>query len=379
MKRLLSLDVFRGMTVALMIMVNNPGNWEFVYPPLKHAKWDGLTPTDLVFPFFLFIVGISTFFSLSKFKFQLNSTTIFKIVKRGVLIYAIGIALSCFGILISSNPDNLSFLERFSNLRLIGVLHRIGIAYMLGAILACSLKSVKKIISATAFLLIGYWIILWIFGGDNFNSPFSLEGNIVKNIDLAIFGENHIYHGYGIPFDPEGLLSSIPAIGTVLLGFLTGKFISSAIMEWKRMFQLQTIGLVLVAFSLITNAWFPINKPLWSSSYVLCSAGLAMIVLSFLIYIIDIMNYKKWTSFFTVFGTNALFIYVFAGIFAITMSAIKVDSGNKVLSLKDFLYHNIYQPNFGDYFGSLMLSITYIIVFWAVGLILYRQKIIIKL
>ena len=209
--RLFSLDVFRGLTVAFMIIVNTPGSWEYVYAPLRHSKWSGCTPTDMVFPFFLFIAGVSMWFSLKKYDHQITGGSIFRIMRRVVAIFAAGLFLTIF-----------PYFDRdYSTLRIMGVLQRIALAYGLGAIICLAVRK-DYIWIVTGSLLLLYWGLMVLFGGTD---PFSLSGNFALKVDLLLLGEKHLYKGFGIPFDPEGLFSTMPAVCTVLLGFLTGEMV----------------------------------------------------------------------------------------------------------------------------------------------------------
>jgi predicted acyltransferase len=211
-QRYLALDVFRGMTIATMILVNNPGSWSHIYAPLRHSEWHGCTPTDLVFPFFLFIVGVSMFFSFAKYGSTLNSKSLFKVVKRTALIFVIGLFLNSF-------PQ---WQADYSKLRIMGVLQRIALAYGIGSVIVLSLN--KRWLPYIALLILFvYWGILYFFGGSD---PYSLTGNIAPEFDSLVLGKAHLYSGFGLPFDPEGLLSTIPAIATVIIGFLAGDLIS---------------------------------------------------------------------------------------------------------------------------------------------------------
>jgi predicted acyltransferase len=296
-KRNLALDVFRGFTISGMILVNTPGSWKYVYSPLRHAEWHGCTPTDLVFPFFLFVMGVSMFFSFSKLNNNLNKKILVKVFRRSILIFTIGMFLNSF-------PQ---WSTDYSQLRIMGVLQRIAIAYAISSVLVLSLK-LKPLIICSAILLMIHWAGLYFLGGDE---PYSLEQNATLFIDKTILGENHLYRGFGIPFDPEGLFSSISAVVSVIIGYVVGKLIKKVDRN-KLIRQLLVIGSSLVCVGWIWNLILPLNKTLWTGSYVLYTGGLAILILSLLIWIIDIKELKKWASFFVVFGMNPLFIYAFS-------------------------------------------------------------------
>ena len=360
-KRLVALDVLRGLTIALMILVNTPGSWSHVYSPLLHAKWNGSTPTDLVFPFFLFIVGVSMWYSFKKYGDGLTKDGLLKVLKRFLVIFAIGLFLNGF-------PK-----FNIENLRVFGVLQRIAIAYAFAAIL-CMKFNPKQLLIVSVILLLGYWGII------HYGGSYDLEGNIVRKVDLMLFGEHHIYGGYGIPFDPEGLLSSIPSIVTVLLGYFTGRIIETSGEVLNGIKKLLVFGVILVFIGLIWNLGFPINKPIWSSSYVLYTGGLAMLFLSLLLWLIDVKGIKKIFNPCIHFGTNPLFIYVLAGIFARSLSFIKVtNSLGKETTMLNYYYTDILTPLMGNINGSLAYAVTHVIFFWMVVYILYKRKIFIKI
>lgn len=364
-QRYLALDVLRGMTVAAMITVNNPGSWSHIYAPLKHSAWHGCTPTDLVFPFFLFVVGISMFFSFTKYNNSLNKESLLRIGRRTLLIFAIGLFLNSFP---QWNTD-------FSKLRILGVLQRIAIAYGVGSLLVLAFQK-KYLIYLSAFILLLYWGILYYFGGPD---PYSLEGNATLAFDSAILGVNHLYKGFGLPFDPEGLLSALPAIVTVILGYLTGSLIVKS--EKKSLpLKLALFGIAGVAAGLIWGQFFPINKPLWTSSYVLYSAGWASLLLALLVWVIDLRGYIKWASFFVVFGMNPLFIFALSGLWAKTLGRIihgTLPDGTST-SGYNWLYQQVFVPIAGDLNGSLLFALTHIVFFWLIGYALYKKKIYIK-
>ncbi len=363
--RYLALDVLRGLTIVAMITVNNPGSWSRIYSPLRHSEWHGCTPTDLVFPFFLFVVGVSMFFSFSKYGNVLNRDSFIRLAKRTLLIFAIGLFLNSF-------PQ---WDKDFSRLRILGVLQRIAIVYGIASLIVLSArKSWLPYISACILLL--YWGVLYYFGSD---APYSLEGNATIPFDRMILGENHMYHGFGIPFDPEGLLSTIPAIVTALLGYMAGALIKES--EKSKIPQrLLTGGVAGIAAGLLWGLVFPINKPLWTSSYVMYTAGWASVVLAVLIWVIDIKSYKKWTSFFVVFGMNPLFIFALSGLWAITISRIiRFNNGDgKMTNAYSWLYHSVFKPLAGPLNGSLLFALAHVCLFWLIAWVLYRKKIFIK-
>ena len=350
--RLLSLDVFRGMTVAFMIIVNTPGTWSHVYAPLRHASWHGCTPTDLVFPSFLFISGVAMFYSLRKYNFEFSGPSLFRILRRVLLIFAAGLFLNIF-------PH---FVRDYSTLRIMGVLQRIALAWGLGAILVLLIRR-NYIWLATAVILFGYWALMHFMGGAD---PYSLEGNYARTVDIAVLGENHLYRGFGMPFDPEGLLSTLPATATVLLGFMAGGLISANGSSWKTPGWLALTGTLLIGAGLLWGQYFPINKPIWTSSYVIYAGGIGMVILALLFIIIDIWNLKGWTGFFNTFGTNPLFTYLLAGIWTKTMLAVKIGE----TTLYKWIFEHICSPLFEEQkLASLLFAIMQVLIIWAFGYI----------
>ncbi|MDN3666928.1 acyltransferase family protein [Algibacter miyuki] len=362
--RLISLDVLRGLTILLMILVNTPGSWAYVYSPLRHAEWHGCTPTDLVFPFFLFIVGVSAWFSVKKYATKMSKPMFFKIGKRALIIFLLGLLL------------NLYPYFDFSNVRVMGVLQRIAIAYAFGTIICLSFER-KKILVVLGLIVLGYWGLLYFGGGTD---PYSLNENIVRKFDLFVFGENHIYKGFGIPFDPEGLLSAIPSIATVIIGYLVGQSISLEAHVLLKSKKLMTYGALLTSLGFVWGFVFPINKALWTSSYVFFTAGLATLFLALLIYVIDFKGYTKWVKPFIHFGTNPLFIFVFSGLYVKTISyLIKIPTQDGEISGYKYLYSKVFVPIAGDMNGSLLFALTHIVVFWFICFLLYKNRIFIKI
>lgn len=363
--RLVSLDIFRGLTVAFMIIVNTPGSWNYVYPPLRHSQWHGCTPTDLVFPFFLFIVGVSTWYSLKKYGHEINTGSLLRIFRRTITIFALGLFLAIFPY----------FGRDYSTLRIMGVLQRIALAYGFGALLCLTIKRDYLWIVVAVILLL-YWALLAFFGGAD---PYSIEGNLASKVDSAILGTNHLYKGFGRPFDPEGLLSTMPAICTVIIGFYTAELLGKDSSNGKTVVKLLLFGAASAGLGLLWSMLFPISKPLWTSSYVLFTAGLAMVVLAIIYLIADVLKFQWWGKFFLVFGTNALFSYFLAGVWTRLMLFIKISSGEEKITLYNWIYEHFCVPVAGNMVGSLMFAILQVLLVWLISLFLYRKKIFIRL
>ena len=331
-QRLIALDVFRGLTIALMFTVNNPGTWSFIYDPLEHAKWSGWTPTDFVFPFFLFTVGVSAWFSLKKYQGGAPRDLYFKIIKRGMTIFLIGLGLNLY----------LNTLTTYNNLRIMGVLQRIGIAYMLGSLICVSFSR-RTVAFIAVGILFGYWGLMYFFSDPNYPFGFydgakylGLEGNIVTKFDWSVLRPTHLYKGFGgIPFDPEGLLSTIPAIASVILGYFTGLLIDSKPDRKALVKSLFLFGLGALAVGQLWDFVFPINKPIWSSSYVVFMAGWCLVINAALIWLIDIKNFRSWTKPLLVLGMNSMLAFVLSGMYVKTLVRIKWDSS----------YETVVQPS----------------------------------
>ena len=363
--RLIALDVLRGSTIALMILVNTPGSWSYVYPPLLHAKWHGFTPTDAVFPFFLFIVGVSVHFAFKKYSLKQYNRALLKIGKRTLIIFAIGFFL------------NLYPKFNFDTVRVFGVLQRIAIAYGIGAVL-CLLLNKKMLVFTLISILLVYWGLLYFLVPDN---PYEPQTNLVGKIDLFLLGPEHVWKGLGFPFDPEGLLSSLPAIGTVIIGNFTGQLITKSNSNLNTVKNLSIYGSILIAIGWLWGDIFPINKSLWTSSYVCFSAGLAIMFLALLIWIIDIKGYKKWSTPFIHFGTNPLFIFVLSGLYVKSIIYLVkfTNDHEETVTGYEKLYNELFVPLADKMNGSLLFAITHIIFFWALVYILFKKKIFIKI
>jgi len=369
--RLLALDVMRGITIAGMIMVNNPGSWKYVYIPLQHAQWNGLTPTDLVYPFFMFIMGISLHISLRKYNSGLNTQVFIKVLRRTIAIFAVGLALEAF--------SKISYgTFSWENFRILGVMQRLSLAYFGAAILTLVINK-KLYIWITGGILIIYIIIMQLFNGYIHSAE-----NLISVIDIAILGANHLITepipgGGSFPFEPEGLLSTLPSISHVMLGVFVGTIITENKENHKRIQQILLFGTLFLFTGYLLQYLDPINKKLWTSSYTLVTCGSGALFLSLLIWIIDIKDYKKWSSFFEAFGVNPLSMYVLGWIAAEGMSAITFNIEGKNIAIKSLIYNDLLQPVFGSYFGSLIYALLFIGFIWIFAYILYRKRIYIKL
>jgi predicted acyltransferase len=367
--RFLALDIFRGLTIAGMVLVNTPGSWEYVYAPLRHASWNGCTPTDLVFPFFLFAVGNALAFSMPKYEALGNAEVLKKIFTRTALIFGVGLLLHWYpfvtwseGELVFKSPENL---------RIMGVLQRIALAYLGAALIVHFFKPAKAFIAA-AVILFAYWAILLAFG------DLTLEGNAVLKLDRSLLGENHMYKGYhsevlqrNVAFDPEGLLSTIPAVASVIFGFLAGRFLCTRGNSYETISWLFMSGLSFIFLGLCWDLVFPINKPIWSSSYVLYTTGLATVILSMIIFITDLKEQKSWSRPFVLFGRNPLLLYILSGVIVKTYFLILINDTNAYGAL----YQYVFQPLGGNYFGSLLFALFHVLLLLVIAWWLDRRKI----
>ena len=379
--RLLSLDILRGISIAGMIMVNNPGSWSNTYKPLLHAQWHGLTPTDLVFPFFMFIMGVTTFMSLRKFNFQPSKESLWKIARRTILIFLIGLGLAWFKQLMGGLAQGESLMEaatHFKTLRILGVLQRLALAYGFAALLAVLLKP-KQLPWAIGLLLVGYYLLLLFGRGFEMS-----EQNIISVVDRSLWGADHMYkdltpEGEQIALDPVGLLSTIPSIAHVLIGFLFGKMIIENKNNHTRVEKLMIWGTVLAFSGLLLQYGCTINKKIWSPTFVLVTTGFAAQFLGLLIWIIDIRKKKRWCRFFHAFGVNPLIVYVFAWIITVLFDNILFNWQNEAISIRTFAYEVLLRPWAGDYLGSLLYALLFVTLSWLFGYILYKRKIYIKI
>lgn len=361
-ERFLSLDVFRGMTICLMIIVNTPGDALHTFAPFKHANWHGFTPTDLVFPSFLFAVGNSLSFVLPNLEKTGRAKVLFTILKRTLILFALGFLMYWF-----------PFTSDLQDTRIFGVLQRIALAYGFAALIAHFMhERVVKVM--TAVLLLAYWYLAVHFG--QLGDPFSLTGNAVLRLDLFLIGPNHLYQGDGIAFDPEGLLSTLPAIVNVLVGFIIGNFVRTNGKSYEGLTHLFMWGAGFVFLAFMWHYEFPINKKLWTSSFVVLTIGLNMIILATIIYRVDLHRQHQFASFFEIFGKNPLVIYLFSEILLITMNIIKGPSGST--SLFDWVFQKGF-TSFDPYWGSLFFAISFMLLCWLLGYVLNKFKIYIRI
>ncbi len=381
-QRFYSLDVFRGATVALMILVNNPGSWGHIFPPLEHASWHGVTPTDLVFPFFLFAVGNAMAFVMPKLDAAGEGAFWKKVIKRTLLIFGIGMFLNWFPFIKYNEAGNF-VAKPFENLRIFGVLQRIAVSYFFASVIVHYFK-VRGSFVVGMFILLGYWFLCV---AANPSDPFSLNGWFGTNIDKAILGEKHMYRGEGIAFDPEGLMNSFAAIVQVILGYLVGNYILQKGKTHEMLNGLFVAGCVLVFAGFCWDMVFPLNKKIWTSSYTIYTTGLALLILSMMIYLLDFKNTKgAWSRFFDVFGKNALFIFAMSALIPRSLGLIRISNGftdagkPKYLSPLSWFYETLCKPIFpGDpRIGSLIYALCFISMMWFLAWVLDKKKIYIK-
>lgn len=365
--RNLSIDVLRGLTIALMIVVNTPGSFATTYAPLLHADWHGFTPTDWVFPTFLFVMGNSMSFSFAKNQLIEDKPFLKKIFVRAAIIFLIGYFLFWFPF-VRYNAEGIIVLKPLANTRIFGVLQRIAVTYLFASLII-RYFSTRNILWFSILSLVGYRLILFWFG------DLSLEGNAALKLDRWVLGESHMYHGEGIAFDPEGILSTLPAIVNVLAGYWAGLFISRKGSSYETVAHLIVAGVILTFLALWWDMFFPINKKLWTSSYVLYTVGLDLIVLSVLLYLIDVQKIKGWTFFFEVLGKNPLFIYVLSEVMVILFLFFRVGDQK----LYHWLFQHVFQPWAGDYLGSFLFALSVLAICWTVGWVLDKKRVYIKI
>ncbi|MFM7670978.1 MAG: acyltransferase family protein [Bacteroidota bacterium] len=402
MTRSYALDVFRGATVCLMILVNNPGSWSHIYDPLEHAPWHGLTPTDLVFPFFLFAVGNAMSFVIPRLQQEGDAAFWKKVVKRSLIIFGVGLFLNWWPFVVEvsrvvegttelqkvttfksftwvdvAKNEAGAFVETIKGVRVMGVLQRIAICYFLASIIVYYGGPRKAFLSA-AILLLGYWAVCLI---GNPADPYSLKGWFGTELDLRILGVSHIYKGEGVPFDPEGLLSVPAAIAQVVFGYLVGDYVRKGLAQPDGMYRmlsgLFTIGVGMLVAGYCWDLVFPINKKIWTSSYTIYTTGLAIMALSTMIYVIDGKSRRGGLlSFFDVFGKNALFVFALSAFLPKGLALIKLEKG---VNPWNWLYKKVlvHVPGAPEN-GSLLYALCVITFMWAICWWMDKKKIYVK-
>jgi predicted acyltransferase len=415
--RLKSLDVFRGIAIASMILVNNPGSWKHIYWPLEHAEWHGCTPTDLVFPFFLFIVGCAMSFSLSKYTQTVKQTEItasqiteklekplsektpvspsihplyplqnplpnlpysniyWRIVRRAAILFILGLLLNtssiALDVLLNSAP-----IENFGKIRIMGVLQRIGLAYFISAIAILNLSPRHQKLLAIA-LLFGYWGALTVFAVGGYSAgDLTPEGNLGGYVDRLILGSQHIYKGG--PFDPEGLFSTLPAVVTVLAGYFTGEWLRVQPIKTRTSVNLAISGLCCLVIGHLWGFLFPINKQLWTSSYVVFTAGWALLLLATCYETIEVRGWK-WGRPFEIMGLNAIFLFVGSGIVARILLKTRIGTGKTASTTYNWIYENWFVPWAGTFNGSLAFAVTAVLFWWLILYGMYRRGWVFKI
>ena len=358
--RILSVDIFRGATIVLMILVNTPGTWSAVYAPFLHAEWHGYTPTDLVFPFFLFIVGTSIVFSYQNK--VADSSTYKKITVRTLKLIGLGLFLGAFLI---SPP----FFKDFENIRFPGVLQRIGVVFFFASILFLNFNW-KALIGITVTLLIGYWLLMTVIPVEGVASTLERAPNNFANwLDVKIFGT----HNYKADYDPEGFLSTIPSIASSLLGIFTGLILISK--QEKKATILMGMGGAMLIIGHVWNEFFPINKALWTSSFVLVTAGWANLVLALIYYLTDVKGIK-FGSLFRYAGANAITLYFLSSFISKILGQIKIGEDT---SLHGWLFGTIYVHDFMSLqLSSLLYGLTVVAFYMLLAYVLYKKNIFIK-
>lgn len=367
-QRLLSLDFFRGLTVAAMILVNNPGDWGHIYSPFRHASWNGCTPTDLIFPFFLFIVGVSIVFAMdtAKRNSENHGRLLKSITKRAIILFTLGLILALFPFF------------NFPEVRIPGVLQRIAVVYLVCAILFVKVSQRTLFRLFIAFILV-YWLMMVLilvpgFGAANLEK----ETNLAAYVDQLVFGEAHVWK-VSKTWDPEGLLSTLPAFSTGLFGVLMGIILKSANRtQENKVIWLFVYGFLAVLLGLFWDLFFPINKALWSSSFVLYTGGIASMFLALCYWLIDVQGFTKFTKPFVIYGVNAITVFFMSGIIARSISLIKINSNNQEVTLKGYIYETAFTPFFTPYNASLAFAFAFVIFWYIILWYMYKKNVFIK-
>lgn len=377
--RYMSIDFFRGLVVAFMIVVNTPGTLEYAYAPLEHALWFGCTLADVVFPSFLFLVGVSMWFAFAKYGRQWSPEAGWKILRRTLLIFVIGLLLNKFPV----------YWKHLDHWRIMGVLQRIALSYGLASVLVL-LLSRRALIAVSIGILLLYWGILNWFatpGGDPYGIDtnamlrldrwiYGIEVDAALHIDHWLFGDDYFWHGNGFHFDSEGLLGVLPSIVTVILGWMSGAILTHRTARKGLLLRdLVAFGIICGFAGLAWGFYLPISKKLWTSSYVLYAGGVSMIMLATCIWLIDVKKWRAGTGFFLVFGANPLFAFVLSE--ALEQIAFSIPCGD--VDAYGWIYQHFFRPIEGGELGSLLFALTYLLFCWLICGWLYKRKIFIKI
>jgi predicted acyltransferase len=375
-KRLLSLDAFRGATIAAMILVNDPGTWDSIYPQLRHATWNGWTFTDWIFPFFLWIVGVAMTFSFAKRldNGETRTQLTLHVVRRALIIFALGLFLSGFPFGLALNHD-----FSFETIRIPGVLQRIGICYLIAGLIYLNTGLRGQILWIVS-LLAGYWLLVGLVPVPEYGTG-GLEprGNLCWYVDSTLL-KGHTWSGAPAPgFDPEGIVSTIPAIATMLFGVLTGRWLRTSRPKEEKTASMYATGVLMLLLGVILDMWLPINKNLWTSSYSIFMAGWALVCLATFYWLIDVKGHTKWATPFVIYGLNAIAIYSLAWIVETLLSLIKVSQADgSVLSLQHHIFQEVYLPFASPINASLLYAITFVLVMFLVAWIMWKRRWFVK-
>lgn len=368
--RLLSLDVFRGITIAGMLLVNNPGSWSHVYDPLEHAKWHGWTPTDLIFPFFLFIVGVAMAFSFAaqEAKGSGRGETMGKVARRSAVLFALGLVLAAFPF----------YDADLSTLRIPGVLQRIGVAFFLASAVVL-FTGPRTQAGVTAAILLGYWAAMrWVPVPGYGAGSLEPDANLAAYVDRAVLGSAHLWK-QSKTWDPEGLLSTLPAVATVLLGVFAGRWIRSGRPPAEKTVWLFLAGSAGLLLGVAWHAAFPINKNLWTSSYVVFTAGMALHFLAACYWLVDVRGWKRWAFPFVLFGVNAIAAFFLSGILARILVLVTWSGpGGEAVTLKGWLHQTLFASWLPPHAASLAFAISFVLLWMGVMWAFWRRKVFIK-
>ena len=394
-ERLLALDVFRGATIAGMLLVNNPGTWGAIYPPLAHAAWNGWTPTDLIFPFFLFIVGITTHLSLTARRARGDSdrTLLHQVWRRAALIFLYGLFLSWFpgftwgAVAGNADPSLLDrVVDRLYHVRIMGVLQRIAVCYLIIGVLTVT-TGFRAQLAALGVMLLGYWAVMTLLpvpgtgllGWQTLDdAPLTMAAWTDRLLlDWGTLG-NHLYAA-AKTWDPEGILSSVPAAGTALLGVFAGRWLGAPRPLADRLNGLFAVGALGMMVGLVWHWAFPINKSLWTSSYVVFTAGMAAVALATCLWLIDVRGWRGWTRPFVVYGVNPIVAFVGSGLMArMIYSILKVDFGGERISLQAAVYRSLFASWLPPEAASLGFALGFVLLWYVILLVLYKRNIFLK-